>query len=252
MPTTSSGRSLTMFGMLAATLVVTVASAFLLIPEHSRNGKFNLSLAAIVLAEFLLFLWPMWLNSGGATAAMPVHFALAWLSWVYLLVVAALAWWALTSDVSLNVLAVLHLSAFLVVLLVWGGSQMAAGRIDVSHAGLSARQAGFQTSRERFEQLSDRIQLIRSPDVAALQKSFRKMRDDLRYCGAETLPGAEAVEGELLASLAALEKSIDTLESAVLENHPGEAAGESTALEAWLQQFRLLLRRREERLRAVR
>ena len=245
------GRSLAVLCLLGATLMVTLVSAFLLVPESSRAGKFNLSLAAMLVAECVAFLGPVWFHRRGVTAALPVRFALGWLCWAYLITVAGLAALALT-DISLGVLAVLHLVVLLGLVLTWGASQMAAGHIEASHDALAVRQSGFPACREQFERLSDRIQSMRSPELEALQRSFRKMRDELRYAGAETLPGAEAVEGELIASLTSLEESVELLESATRDGKAEGVAGRSAALEGWLQQFRLLLRRREERLRALR
>lgn len=253
MPTTSSsGRSLMIFGLLAATVIVTLTSAFLLVSENSRNGKFYLSLAAAIAAECIVFMGPAWLNRRRVTAAVPVHFAFGFVTWGYLLAVACLAGLAALTDTSLNQLAVLHLALLLGLLLAFGAFQMAAGHIEASHADLATSQAGFHATREQFERLSDRVQLIPLPELAALQRSFRKLREDLRCAGAQTLPGAESVECELTASLAGLESSVATLESACGDRDAGRTGAGTAALETWLQQFRLLLRQREERLRALR
>jgi hypothetical protein len=133
-----------------------------------------------------------------------------------------------------------------------GATEIAAGRIVDSHATLTARQLPFQASREQFERISDRIQLIPAAELVALKLAFRKMRDDLCYVGSETLPGAEDVESELRACLAGLDELTGGLETEARAKNAGRVSGIGAELELRLQQIKLLLRRREERIRLLR
>jgi len=235
----------------AATVAATVAAAFLLVAASSRSDKFYVSLAAIVVAECLLFLSPILLHRREASAALPWHFAQSVLVWGYLLAVAVLAYVA-TTDIEIRQLSVLHIAALLGLLLGIGATRMAAGRTNDSHVALVEQEAQFRNSRDRFARVVDHIQLLPSTDFAAVKASFRKMQDDMRYMSAETLPGAEDAEMEVRSCIEGIDALAADLESQFQARNTDATATIGIQLEQGIERLRLALRRRNECIQALR
>jgi hypothetical protein len=236
--------------LLAATLAVTAAAAFLIVPDSAWNEKFYLSAGVVMLAQAPLFLVPPLMNRPTTSATRSWHIAQILVCALYMLAALVLAAEAST-DITLRQLAVPHLLAFLALLVGLGLTERAAGHTQASRDDLVERTAWFAGWRERFERISDQVQMLADSQTAALKKNFQTLRDDLRYGDRESLPGTESIENELNAALDEIGRQVEALQTQLKEQN-GEPAAVCAALADALQRLRLTLKRRDEKIRSLR
>jgi hypothetical protein len=235
--------------LLTASLAITVAVGLLIVPQQCWDTRFFISLGMMLLAELQLFLLPRLLPRT-TNATLPWRASQVWMSTAYM--VAALAMGAVALlDISLHQLIALHALLFFGLVFGIGTTSLASGHAQATKVEFVQRQVKFLDWRERFGGVCDRVQLLDAAEWEPLKKAFEKMRDDLRYVDRESLPGAESAEAEVGHCFDDLDRKVETLESAVAGKNP-DVAALGAELEKSLQLLRLTLRRRDEKLRALR
>lgn len=230
--------------VLLAAVAVAVAAGLLLVPEDQRTNKFWLALGAVLVAlavnagTAVVLL----LSRKAAETPVPVHFGTMVLTSLYGLGALVLAGVAATS-IKFEWLLVLHLLAFLALV---GGLAMAfLGGSSISQLQKEDRiqRAGLIVFRNRFGEVSERLERIGPVGVASLKKPFEAFREDLRFATVESLPGSEAVDAELNACLDEVEASLTSIEGVVAT---GEIDRQLLAsAEKQIQRMHQVLRRRD-------
>lgn len=227
-------RSWIIYALLGVLVAATVAVGFLLFPASARDAKFFLSLGMLILAEAEVFLLPTFCGRTVSEGARPWRFAQYSVGYFYALAVAAIA--ALVApDSDLHTLIAVYLMATFAFLLGIGLTSVRAGHTQDSQVAYRARKAWLADWTDRFEVQAVRIAALAD---AGAQAQLAAVRDDLAYADRESLPGAEAIEAELEAALAALVAPI--------------AAGAGADVETQLRRLRETIRRRNDKIKALR
>jgi len=196
--------------VLAATIIITAAVAFLLVPSGARQEKFYTTLIFLLFAEITLASYPFRNDRG----ALPFLLAgLLVVSPLYFLGVVVLVLVAAFSTLVFAPLLALHL-IWLLGLIVFGALIVAAGRhaANVEDNFQQSRQP-FVDFRNRFQQLNNRVALLDNSRFAEVKAKVEKKNEELRYCPTETIDETVPLTMELSSLLEELEQLVSSCEN---------------------------------------
>lgn len=225
MQSTQRGNTLIISAMLVATLAVTTAVALLAYPSTaSKDATFWLSLAVLLFAESTLFVFPLYHSRSGnssKSAAFAFGLGMQTLPLLYaagVLVVSLLsglgsqsysiAGFTLGSPASL---AVFHLVWFLLFFLIAAAGKIGAGHVDSLATERRVLRAGHQQLRQAAELLYSHISLNPAETCKPLIREIAVLREAVQFAAAETLPGTEGYDSDVLNALRGLHAECRTL-----------------------------------------
>ncbi|MEW6563369.1 MAG: hypothetical protein AB1400_09095 [Pseudomonadota bacterium] len=225
MQSTQRGNTLIIAAMLTATLVVTAAVALLAYPAASPKGApFWLSLVALLFAETTLFVFPLYHSrSGNSSKSAAFAFGLGMQTLPLLYAAGVLgvsllsglgsqtyeiAGFTLGSPISL---AVFHLIWFLLFFLIAAAGKIGAGHVDSLAAERRVQRAGHQQLRQAVETLYSHVSLHPAEACKPLIREIAALREAVQFAAAETLPGTEGHDSDVLNVLRGLHTECQTL-----------------------------------------
>jgi hypothetical protein len=197
--------------LVAATLAITVAVAFLLVDGQYRDSSFFLSLGFILFAEVALFAGPHLVRTGGGLRMAPWHISMVSIPMGYALGVAAITV-AAVRGTPWRILVSAQLVWLLLFLIVMTIVRSTGSRIAQGIETDRGRRASFAGIVSLVDDLGQQAERISSSESAALLGQIRKLREEMRYSAQDSLPEAAPLDLKLKESFAAIASALDTLE----------------------------------------
>lgn len=225
--------------LIAATIAITVAVAFLLVESQSRDSSFYLSLGFILLAEVFLFAGPHLVRTGGGARMAPWHIAMVGIPIGYAIGVAGITVAAIrgTNWRLLVSAQLVWLLLFIIVLVI---VRSTGTRITDGISADLANRASFASVVSLLDDVYQLCELMTDSDAASLLKQFRQLREDARYSAQDSTPEAVPFDSKLTDCFGAMIAALQSLEGDV---------GNKTALDEIGRQIQVahqVLARREE------
>jgi hypothetical protein len=235
------------------TVIVTFTAAYLLVDEASKSPKFYLSLYALIFAETLSFLLPVYLIQTGAIRRkkFPYHVGQATIIGLYDVGVFSLVMVALSS-ISYELLLVLHLVLFLICVICLGLSVVGSFAFSKTDARIEKQRQPFRDFRNEFALVCDRMEILQLDEAQTLVRSLKTFNDEeLEYATTESLPGSEDVDMEMSFCLQKIRDKIMNLEQNANQSDVSEKSDPShrvllQEINHELDRMKIHLKRREQ------
>ena len=238
-----------------AALILTLVLAIIIAYPAGRGCAFFVSLAFLLLAEFLFFAqpWLAWRKDASTDQAQirQSKFLLAGLYLLAVILITLLNWLGLSASslLLLNCLALAGLGMGLFLAKTWGGHAEAVSRKK------REGQAWFDLYQEKLGRLADQIGVLQPELSGELGDPLAALLDDLAYSCKQSPAYCLEQNDQMDALLAEAEFELELLLTAIQREEPSESPeyqGPREKLLRSLEEIKKTLAQREETIKEAR